>query len=112
ARSHNALNSRGPGAAAGGGGAAGGSGERAGGPPRPATTRAEAYRQLRQAAAVLQQLEPHSPIPYLVQRAVELGSMPFPQLMKALIREPNVLAELSREFGLKEDAPPPPPAQG
>ena len=66
------------------------------------TSRAEAYRQLARAAAVLQELEPHSPIPYLVQRAVQLGSLPFPDLIKALIREPNVLAELAREFGLGE----------
>jgi type VI secretion system protein ImpA len=69
-------------------------------PGRAAGSRAEAYRQLAQAAAVLRQLEPHSPIPYLIQRAVELGQLPFPELMRALIREPNVLAELSREFGL------------
>jgi type VI secretion system protein ImpA len=68
-------------------------------------TRAEAYRQLAQAAARLQELEPHSPIPYLVQRAVELGSLPFPQLMKALIRDVNVLTELNREFGIKESSP-------
>jgi type VI secretion system protein ImpA len=73
---------------------------------RPASSRSEAYRQLKEAALVLQQLEPHSPIPYLVQRAVELGAMPFPDLMKALIREPNVLAELNRELGIKQ----PPPA--
>lgn len=68
------------------------------------TSRAEAYRQLAQAAARLRELEPHSPIPYLVQRAVELGSLPFPQLMKALIRDANVLAELNREFGIKESS--------
>lgn len=73
------------------------------------TTRAEAYRQLARAAARLQELEPHSPIPYLVQRAVELGSLPFPQLMKALIRDVNVLAELNREFGIKEPPPEAPP---
>jgi type VI secretion system protein ImpA len=73
---------------------------------RAVTTREEAYRQLAAAAATLQRLEPHSPIPYLVQRAVELGGLPFPQLMRALIREPNVLAELSRELGIKEEAPP------
>src|SRR5438128_2669895 len=56
-----------------------------------AGSREQAYRQLAQAAAVLRQLEPHSPIPYLIQRAVELGAMPFPQLMRALIREQNVL---------------------
>jgi type VI secretion system protein ImpA len=73
---------------------------------RAATSREEAYRQLADAAATLQRLEPHSPIPYLVQRAVELGALPFPQLIRALIREPNVLAELSRELGIKDEAPP------
>jgi len=65
-------------------------------------SRDQAYRQLAQAAAVLRQLEPHSPIPYLIQRAVELGSMPFPQLIRALIREQNVLTELNRELGIRE----------
>jgi len=72
---------------------------------RRGASRAEVYRQLSQAGALLQQLEPHSPIPYLIQRAVELGAMPFPQLIKALIRDANVLAELNRELGLKETAP-------
>ena len=75
------------------------------GSPRPVATRAEAYRQLAQAADLLQQLEPHSPIPYFVKRAVELGNLPFPQLIRALIREPNVLLELERELGIKGEAP-------
>jgi len=74
-----------------------------GAPRGPLTSRAEVYRQLAHAAAVLQQLEPHSPIPYLIQRAVELGSLPFPQLIKQLVRDANVLNELNREFGLKND---------
>jgi type VI secretion system protein ImpA len=65
-------------------------------------SRAEVYRQLEQAATLLQELEPHSPIPYLIQRAVELGALSFPQLIKALIREPTVLAELNRELGIQE----------
>jgi type VI secretion system protein ImpA len=68
-------------------------------------SRAEAYRQLAQAAARLRELEPHSPIPYLVQRAVELGGLPFPLLMKALIRDGNVINELNRELGIKESHP-------
>lgn len=67
-------------------------------------TRAEAYRQLAEAAALLQRLEPHSPIPYLVQRAVQLGNLSFPELLRALVREPNVLAELTRELGLPSDS--------
>lgn len=72
------------------------------GPARAVTSRAEAYRQLAQAADLLEQLEPHSPIPYLVRRAVELGALPFPKLMRALIRDANVIGELTRELGIKE----------
>jgi len=73
------------------------------GAPRAARTREEAYRQLSQAAALLQQLEPHSPIPYLIQRAVELGALPFPQLIRHLVRNPDILSEIRREYGLKEE---------
>ena len=65
-------------------------------------TRDTAYRQLEQAAITLERIEPHSPVPYLIRRAVELGKLPFPQMIKALIREANVLAELNRELGIKE----------
>jgi type VI secretion system protein ImpA len=63
-------------------------------------TRSEAYSQLKQASETLERLEPHSPIPYLVKRAVQLGSLPFPKLIEQLIRDGSVLDELGREFGL------------
>lgn len=72
--------------------------------PRP-LTRDDAYRQLADAAALLQRLEPHSPIPFMVQRAVALGRLPFPELMKVMIRDPGVVAQLSRELGLDEENP-------
>ncbi len=62
--------------------------------------RAEAYAQLARAAALLQELEPHSPIPYLVNRAVALGRMPFPQLMEQLIRDGGILESMNRELGI------------
>jgi type VI secretion system protein ImpA len=64
------------------------------------------YRQLEQIADSLQRLEPHSPIPYLVKRAVRLGSLPFPDLMRAMIRETGTLDELDRLLGLESPAPP------
>jgi type VI secretion system protein ImpA len=90
--------------------AGGATGTSSASPGAVAGSRAEVYRQLARAADVLRQLEPHSPIPYLIERAVELGNKPFPELIKALIRDANVLQELNREFGIKEEAPPPAPA--
>lgn len=75
---------------------------RFGDPSAAVATRADAYRQLQAAATLLRRLEPHSPIPYLVERAVELGQKPFPELMRAIIRNPDVLTEMAREFGLKD----------
>jgi type VI secretion system protein ImpA len=77
--------------------------------PRPGTRavldsslqlRAEIYDQLLEAAGVLQSMEPHSPIPYLIQRAVELGRLPFPELVTRLVNEESTLEMFSREFGL------------
>jgi type VI secretion system protein ImpA len=62
-------------------------------------SREDIYRQLLTAAEALQAMEPHSPVPYLIIKAVELGRLPFPQLMQRLIREENVLSEMSRELG-------------
>jgi type VI secretion system protein ImpA len=72
-------------------------------PARAMASRADVYRGLADSADLLQQLEPHSPIPYLIRRAVELGTLPFPQLIKALIREEGVLKELNREMGIKTE---------
>lgn len=71
---------------------------------RAITSRKEAYEQLRRAADLLQQIEPHSPIPYLVHRAVELGQLPFPQLIERLIRDNAVLTELKREMGIGDSS--------
>ncbi len=71
-------------------------------PPAPAETRQGAYDQLAQAAAILQRLEPHSPIPHLVLWAVELGKMRYPELMKALIQDGNVIKDLFRRLGIAE----------
>lgn len=77
-----------------------GQGEDAG--PSARSSRAQLYRQIGEAASALKLLEPHSPIPYLLERAVELGMMPFPRLMKELVRNPDVLEGMNRELGIKE----------
>lgn len=69
-------------------------------PPPPANSRKQVYAQIASAAASLREIEPHSPIPYLLERAVELGALPFPELMKVLVRDAQVLDAMNRELGI------------
>ncbi|MGF1579665.1 MAG: type VI secretion system protein TssA [Gemmataceae bacterium] len=71
---------------------------------RKIRNRDDIYAVLNEAAGRLKEIEPHSPIPYLIEKAVELGAMPFPQLMRALIRDDNILREMNRELGIKEES--------
>lgn len=48
-------------------------------------SREEAYRQLLQIADYLARTEPHSPVPYLIKRAVEWGNKPLNELLNELI---------------------------
>ena len=70
--------------------------------PAPTTggSRDHLYRQIQQIASALRRIEPHSPIPYLLERCVRLGELPFPQLMREVIREGAALDELDRLLGV------------
>lgn len=85
-------------------------------PPRSPSarlTRHDIYARLSEAASILEKMEPHSPVPYLIRRAVALGSLPFPQMMKALMRTEfqNALADLNRDLGIDESQPQAPPVE-
>jgi type VI secretion system ImpA family protein len=73
-------------------------------PVSVAATRDGLYRQLGQIAATLKGIEPHSPIPFLLDRCVRLGALPFPDLMRAIIRENGALDELDRLLGVEKKA--------
>lgn len=72
------------------------SGTAAGELPCRITTRAEAYRALDQAAELLLRIEPHSPVPYLVKRAVRWGHLSLSELYAELfqIADPNAVFKL------------------
>jgi type VI secretion system protein ImpA len=67
-----------------------------------ALSRDAAYDQLKRVAEMLERMEPHSPVPYLIRRAVELRTIKFPDLVEELTKDPNVLAFLKREIGATE----------
>lgn len=70
------------------------------------SSRQEIYAQLTALAEQLRRLEPHSPIPYLVERAVALGEKPFPDMMQELIRDQNTVKEMFRELRINTPAAP------
>jgi len=80
--------------------------DRSGGSPSVGGTRDDLYRQLEQIAATLKRIEPHSPVPFMIERCVKLGGMPFPSLMRAIIRESVTLDELDRIMGVEATATP------
>jgi predicted component of type VI protein secretion system len=60
--------------------------------------RAEAYRQLSEIADYLTKIEPHSPTPYLIRRAVAWGEMSLEELLKELVGDN--LANLKAVYSL------------
>jgi type VI secretion system protein ImpA len=65
-------------------------------------SRAQAYQLLSEAAEYLLRTEPHSPVPFLVRRAISWGTMPLETLMGELVRTPNDLSEISRLLSFGE----------
>lgn len=64
-------------------------------------TRSEAYQLLAEVAEFLVRTEPHSPVPYLVSRAVAWGSMPLQELLADLVRNAGELTEIYRVLDLQ-----------
>lgn len=57
-----------------------------GGASGPIGTRDDAYRRLREVAEYLRRAEPHSPVSYLIDRAVRWGQMPFQDLLRDVLK--------------------------
>lgn len=66
-------------------------------------TRDDLYRQIEVISEALQRIEPHSPIPFLLKRAVKLGNMPFPQLMRAIMEETKALDAMDKMLGIEKE---------
>lgn len=63
--------------------------------------RDDAYATLEALADYLSQLEPHSPTPFLLRRAVSWGRMPLPEVIAEIIREEGDLNRLVNVLGIK-----------
>lgn len=64
-------------------------------------SREEAFRRLDEVADYLLRTEPHSPVPYLVKRAVAWGAMPLAELLQELLDSESDLKQLYRLLGTR-----------
>lgn len=72
----------------------------------PIRTRAEAVGRLTEVAAFFRQTEPHSPVSYLVERAVKWSQMPLEKWLASVIKDDTVLDSLRETLGVDPNAPP------
>jgi type VI secretion system protein ImpA len=63
--------------------------------------RDEAYQTLEALARYLSAIEPHSPTPYLIRRAVNWGRLPLPELMAEIMEEEGDLNRMVQLLGLR-----------
>ena len=66
------------------------------------TDRPDALRRLAAVAEYFRRTEPHSPVAYLVQRAVRWGEMPLEQWLQEVIHDESVLDQLRETLGLRD----------
>jgi len=77
-----------------------GGGRQGGGGSGQVESRADALNRLRSIAEFFQRTEPHSPVSYLVNRAVRWGEMPLENWLDEVITDVNMLNTLRDTLGL------------
>lgn len=73
-------------------------GDTAGGPLR---TREQALAQLREVASFFRATEPHSPVAYLADKAVQWGDMPLHLWLRAVLKDAGALAHVEELLGVQ-----------
>jgi type VI secretion system protein ImpA len=66
----------------------------------PIQSRRDALKRLADVAEYFQRTEPHSPVSYIVQRAVRWGNMPLESWLQDVIKDEAVLGSLRQTLGM------------
>src|SRR5262249_8141478 len=72
-----------------------------GAPAGPIRSRDAALDRLREVADFFRRTEPHSPVPYLIQRAINWSRMSFQELLIELVKDENSRMEISSTLGIR-----------
>lgn len=70
----------------------------------PLQSREDAFRKLQEIAVFLRRTEPQSPVPYLIERAVAWGRMPFERLLEELIKDEPSRGYVVELLGIKSNS--------
>lgn len=84
----------------------------AGGPAVPSgaiTSRQDALQRLSAVALFFRETEPHSPMAFLIERAVRWGNMSFQQLFTEVVKNDSALAQVWETLGIDPSNPDPTP---
>jgi type VI secretion system protein ImpA len=68
-------------------------------------SRKDALKRLEDIAKYFRETEPHSPVAYLVQRAVKWGNMPLEVWLQDVIKDDNMINNLRQTLGFNTNAP-------
>ena len=66
------------------------------------SNREQALKSLLQVAAYFRSAEPHSPVSYALEQAVRWAKLSLPDLLRDLVEDHGVLAEMYRRMGIQE----------
>jgi type VI secretion system protein ImpA len=66
-------------------------------------SRKDALKRLNEIADFFKRSEPHSPVSYLVQKAVKWGEMPLESWLQEVIKDQSVLLQLKETLGVTAD---------
>jgi len=70
----------------------------------PIRSREDALRRLSEVADFFRRTEPHSPVPYLIHRAIRWSRLSFEQLLVELVKDESARYEILRTLGLGSEA--------
>lgn len=84
-------------------GAEGGAGYSLSGTNGSIRARHDAFRRLTEVADYFRVTEPHSPVAYLVERAIKWGQMPLEVWLEDVIKDGGVLGQLRETLGLRSE---------
>ena len=67
------------------------------------STKAEALNALALVADFFRKSEPHSPVSYIVQRAITWGGMDLNEWLNEMIKDESTLSQLRETLGITEN---------